>query len=141
MLVSDLMNPDVITADADDSVSSVARLMSRGNLGCIPIVSAGKLKGLCTDRDIVLRCIAAGKNTDNTPVGSVMSQEPLSVSPDDDIRTAARMMATGQIRRLPVVDKGKLVGMLSLGDLARCTACDMEAADALSEISSNIRRR
>lgn len=141
MLVSDLMNPEVVTAGADESVSSVARLMSRCNLGCIPIVSAGKLKGLCTDRDIVLRCIAAGGNADTTPVSSIMSTEPVHVSPDDDTLTASRLMARSQIRRLPVVDNGKLVGMLSLGDLARCTACDMEAADALSEISTNVRRR
>ena len=141
MLVSDLMNPEVVTAQADESVSSVARLMSRCNLGCIPVVSGGKLKGLCTDRDIVLRCIAAGESADTTPVSAIMSGEPVHVSPDDDTLTASRLMARSQIRCLPVLDNGKLVGMLSLGDLARCTACDMEAADALSEISTNVRRR
>ncbi len=141
MLVSDLMNTEVISVTPEENVSSVARLLSRCNLGCVPVVSAGKLMGVCTDRDLVLRCLAPGYDPDYTHAAQVMSREPVTVSPDDDTLAASRLMARHQIRRLPVVEKGQLVGMLSLGDLARCTACDMEASDALSEISSNIRRR
>lgn len=141
MLVSDLMNTEVVSVSPDESVGSVARLLSRCNLGCVPVVSGGRLRGMCTDRDIVLRCVAAGCDVSSTKVSDIMSRDPVTVSPGDDTLTAARTMAGHQVRRLPVVEDGRLVGMLALGDLARCSACDMEAADALSEISSNMRRR
>ena len=74
-------------------------------------------------------------------VGDVMTHNLTTVSPFDTVGDAARSMADAQVRRLPVCKDGELVGMLSLGDLARDCECDMEAANALSEISSNIRRR
>lgn len=141
MLVSDLMNTEVVSVSPDESVGSVARLLSRCNLGCVPVVSGGKLMGVCTDRDLVLRCLAPGHDPAACKAADVMSREPVTVAPNDDTLAASRLMARHQVRRLPVVDKGRIVGMISLGDLARCTACDMEASDALSEISSNIRRR
>lgn len=70
-----------------------------------------------------------------------MSRELETVGPEDDTKTAARQMASGQVRRLPVVQEGKVVGMISLGDLATTRRCDTEAAAALSEISENIRRK
>jgi predicted transcriptional regulator len=69
-----------------------------------------------------------------------MSRSLSTISPDEDVRTASHVMSEKQIRRLPVVEQGKIVGMLSLGDLAVCSKCDMEASKALSEISENVRR-
>ena len=93
---------------------------------------------MVTDRDIVLRCIAAEEDPAQTPVRDIMTRECATVSPGDDCREATRLMAAQQVRRLPVVENGKIVGMISLSDLARSHRFDMEAAQALCEISENI---
>ena len=97
-----------------------------------------RLRGMVTDRDIVLRCVAAEADPAQTPVRDIMTRGCATVSPGDDCREATRLMALHQVRRLPVVEGGKLVGMISLSDLARSGRFDMEAAQALSEISENI---
>lgn len=136
------MNPGVVTVEPDSPTSLAARLLSRHNVGALPVRREdGALLGMITDRDIVLRCVAAEKNPEQTPVREVMTRGPASISPGADCRAAARMMARHQIRRLPVVDRGRLVGMVSLGDLATCGAFDMEAAQALCDISENIIKR
>lgn len=139
MLVKDLMNPSVVTIEPGASAALAARLISRHNVGVLPVCSSDrKLRGMVTDRDIVLRCVAAEEDPAQTPVRDIMTRRCTAVSPGDDCRAAARIMSERQVRRLPVVENGKLVGMLSLGDLARSHRYDMEAAQALSEITENI---
>ena len=96
--------------------------------------------GGLTDRDIVTRCVAAGADPQTTPIREIMSRGVVTAGPFDEVEQAARLMRGDQVRRLPVVSEGKLVGVLSLCDLARSPACDMEAAEALGEISSNFKR-
>ncbi len=142
MKVSELMNKNVISISPDESTSLAARLLYRHNIGSLPVCSSeGKLRGIVTDRDIVLRCVAAESDPEHTPVREIMSRSPVSAAPDDDVRLAADIMAAHQIRRLPVTSDGKLVGMLSLGDIAKTNSCNMEASRALSEISMNIKKR
>ena len=142
MLVSELMTDNVISISPDEPASLAARLLFRHNIGSVPVCTEdGRLKGIVTDRDIVLRCIAAENDPETTPVREIMSRGLITVSPTDDVREAARQMAQSQVRRLPVVDSGKLVGMLALGDMAKTHSFDMEASKALSDISSNIRKR
>lgn len=142
MLVKELMSKNPVTISQEESATTAARLLSRHNLGSLPVCSAdGRLRGIITDRDIVLRCVASENDPDVTPVREIMSRGIISVAPEDDVRSAAQLMAGRQIRRLPVVEKGRVVGMLSLGDMAKSDRFDMECAKALSEISSNIRRR
>jgi CBS domain-containing protein len=142
MLVSELMSNSVITISPDEPASLAARLLYRHNIGSIPVCTDdGKLKGVVTDRDIVLRCVAAENDPETTPVREIMTRGLVTVSPKDDIREAARQMAESQVRRLPVVESGKLVGYLSIGDLAKTHMYDMEASKALSEISLNLRKR
>jgi CBS domain-containing protein len=142
MLVSELMSNSVITISPDEPASLAARLLYRHNIGSIPVCTDdGKLKGVVTDRDIVLRCVAAENDPETTPVREIMTRGLVTVSPKDDIREAARQMAESQGRRLPVVESGKLVGYLSIGDLAKTHMYDMEASKALSEISLNLRKR
>jgi len=142
MLVSELMTDSVISIAPDEPASLAARLLYRHNIGAIPVCTEdGRLRGIVTDRDIVLRCVAAENDPETTPVREIMSRGLVTVSPTDDVREAARQMAEAQVRRLPVVESGKLVGMLSLGDMAKTHSFDMEASKALSEISSNIRKR
>jgi len=141
MLVSELMNKNVVTISPDEPASLAARLLFRHNIGSVPVCSKdGRLRGIVTDRDIALRCVAADNDPETTPVREIMSRCVISVAPDDDITAASVKMSQGQVRRLPVVKDGQLVGLISLGDMATCRQCDMEAGHALSEISANIRR-
>ncbi len=141
MLVSELMNKNVVTISPDEPASLAARLLFRHNIGSIPVCGEdGKLRGIVTDRDITLRCVAADNDPETTPVREIMSRCVISVDPDEDVKNASAKMSSGQVRRLPVVKEGKLVGVIALGDMASSNACDMEAGRALSEISSNIRR-
>lgn len=136
------MNPSVVSIEPTSSAALAARLISRHNVGALPVCASDRrLRGMVTDRDIVLRCIAAEEDPAQTMVRDIMTRNCATVSPGDDCREATRLMAVQQVRRLPVVDGGKLVGMISLADLARSRRFDMEAAQALCEISENIVQR
>ena len=125
----------------DVSKELAARLLARHNVGSLPVCgSGGQLQGMVTDRDIVLRCVAAEEDPRSVPVRSIMSRRPAVVTPEDDVRQAARLMSSQQVRRLPVVDKDRVVGVVSLGDLAKCGRYEMEISRALTDISENIRQ-
>lgn len=142
MQVKDLMNPSVVTIEPGSSASLAARLISRHNVGSLPVCGDDRrLRGVVTDRDIVLRCIAAEEDPAQTPVRDIMTRGCAWVEPRSDCRQATQLMAQRQVRRLPVVEGGKVVGIVSLADLARSQRFDMEAAQALGEISENIVRR
>ena len=139
MQVRDLMNPNVVTVEPGSSAALAARLISRHNVGSLPVCGEDRrLRGVVTDRDIVLRCVAAEEDPAQTPVRDIMTRGCATVSPGADCREATRLMSAHQVRRLPVVEEGKLVGMISLSDLARSGRFDLEAAQALCEISENI---
>ena len=141
MQVSDLMNRSVVSIDPGESAALAARLLSRHNLGSLPVCGTdGGLRGIVTDRDIVTRCVAAAEDPNKVPVRDIMTRNCAVVAPGDDVSKAARMMAAQQVRRLPVTEGDKVVGMVSLGDLACCRQYDMEAGEALSEISDNVHR-
>jgi len=141
MQVRDLMNSNVISISPEESTALAARLIARHNIGALPVcTNEGALRGVVTDRDIVLRCIASEDDPSQTPVRTIMSRSISSISPDDDVRAASHVMSEKQVRRLPVVEQGKVIGMLSLGDLAVSNKCDMEASKALTEISENVRQ-
>ena len=139
MQIKDLMNPSVVTIEPTSSAALAARLISRHNVGVLPVCGEDRrLRGVVTDRDIVLRCIAAEEDPAQTMVRDIMTRSCATVSPGDDCREATRIMSARQVRRLPVVEEGRLVGMISLSDLARSRRFDMEAAQALCEISENV---
>lgn len=141
MQVRDLMSQGVVSIDPGESAALAARLLSRHNIGALPVCGAdGRLRGIVTDRDIVLRCIAAEEDPAKTPVRDIMTRGCSVVSPGDDIREASRMMASSQVRRLPVTEGDKVVGMVSLGDLATCQTYDMEASKALADISDHVKK-
>jgi len=137
-----MMSPNVVSITPEESTALAARLLYRHNIGALPVCAEdGRLRGIVTDRDIVLRCVAAENDPAVTPVKEIMSKGVVSVSPNDDARVATRIMAAEQVRRLPVLSDGKVVGMVSLGDLAKTRAYDMEASKALSEISTNVKKK
>ncbi len=118
MKVSDVMTAQVTTARPTDTVRRIASVMADVETGAVPVVADGKILGLVTDRDIVLRVIATGGNLD-TPASEFMSEDVQSCNEDDNVADAAAKMASHQIRRLVVTgEKGNLVGILSLGDIA-----------------------
>ena len=139
MLVKELMHPGAITIEPGSSAALAARLISRHNVGVLPVCGRDKrLRGMVTDRDIILRCVAPEEDPAQTPVRDIMTRYPATLSPADDCEQAVKLMAEKQVRRLPVVENGRLVGILSLSDLARSHRYDMEAAKALCEIAENI---
>ena len=141
MLVSDIMNRNAVSIFPNESVLKAAELLKSHNIGSLPVCDEKKhIQGIVTDRDIVIRCVAADKIPGATPVSAIMTRRIVSVSPDVTITKAAELMSNAQIRRLPVIRNDKLIGMLSLGDMAKNTDCEMEAAEALTEISLNIKK-
>ena len=141
MQVRDLMSQGVVSITPGESAALAARLLSRHNVGSLPVCGEdGRLRGIVTDRDIVLRCVAAEEDPSKVPVRDIMSRNCAVVSPNDDAREASRMMAAAQVRRLPVTEEGKVVGMVSLGDLAVSQAYNMEASKALADISDNVKK-
>ena len=140
MLVKDCMNSHVIAVSPEESVAVAARLMARYNVGALPVRARDhSLCGIVTDRDMVLRCVALERKPEETSVSRVMTERVASVTPMTNLTQAADLMAREQVRRLPVVEGRKLVGMVSLGDLSRRDDYAMEAAEALSEISANVK--
>jgi CBS domain-containing protein len=132
----EIMTPNVKTANCAMTLREVARLMSEGDMGAMPIVEAGKLVGIVTDRDIVVRAIAEGKNID-TQIGDVMTTEIFSVKPDDFVFEAIRLMGDKQVRRIPVVAQtGELAGIIAMADIALEMEDEREIAETLEEISS-----
>ena len=139
MKVRDLMTKQVIHVSSGESAEVAARTLTHYNIGALPVCNSdGKLCGMVTDRDLVIRCMASGRSPAETAVEDVMTKQVLSVQPDMEVGVAAHLMGRQQIRRLPVVENGKLCGMVSLGDLAKREQSIMDAADALSDISDNI---
>ena len=142
MKVCDIMSDKVVSIDQNEPVSAAAKLLKQCNIGALPVCDGQKrLRGILTDRDIVLRCVAADADPQETRISEIMSRGVITASPFDDVDHAAKAMSGDQVRRLPVVSDGKVVGVLSLCDMARDANCDMEAAEALTEISSNFRRK
>lgn len=140
MRVKDCMTKQVISVGAGEPVSVAARLMARYNLGALPVRGAdGQLEGMLTDRDIVLRCITAERSPKAVRVREVMTRSVAAAAPDTDATAAAGIMAARQVRRLPVTEEGRLVGMVSLADLSRRPDYMMEAAEALEDICAGVR--
>lgn len=139
MKIREIMTDSVVRIHPEESVAVAARTLARYNIGALPVCGGdGRLCGVVTDRDLVTRCIAAGRQPGATAVRDVMTTQVVSARPDMDIGAAAHLMGRQQIRRLPVVENGRLCGMVSLGDLASREETAYDATDALTDISSNV---
>lgn len=139
MKLRDIMAHPVVRIHPEESVAVAARTLARYNIGLLPVCGGdGRICGVVTDRDLVTRCIASGRQPAATPVREVMTTQVVSVRPDMDAAAAAYLMGKQQIRRLPVVENGRLCGMVSLGDLAGREETVNDAKGALAGISSNV---
>ena len=142
MKVREIMTNPVVRINPDETVAVAARVLEHYNIGILPVCgSDGRLCGMVTDRDLVTRCLAAGKSPASTSVRDVMTPQVVSVRPDMETGVAAHLMGRQQVRRLPVVENGKLCGMVTLGDLARREESAPDATDALTDITSQISNR
>lgn len=136
MRCSEIMTRDVRTATREMTLRDVAVMMRDGDMGSVPVVEDGRLVGIVTDRDIVVRCVADGRDT-STPVSEAMTTEIFSVKPDDFAFEAVRLMGDKQVRRVAVVSEdGQLAGIISMADVALETEDELEIAETLEEISS-----
>jgi CBS domain-containing protein len=134
MKVRELMTEEVATVTLATPLNEIASKMKDEDTGAIPVLEDDKLAGIVTDRDIVIRCIAEGKDPNELTAEDILSRELETIEPDADVQEAARIMARRQIRRLPVVEDEELVGVISLGDIAVREDEDV-AGDTLQDVS------
>jgi CBS domain-containing protein len=132
--VADVMTPGVETTTSSETLRDAARTMRKGDFGAMPVVDDGRLVGMLTDRDIVVRAVAEGLDPMSARVGDVASPSPVAVAPDQDLDEAMELMAEYRVRRLPVVDGERLVGVVSQADVA-LEANEKKTGSVVQEIS------
>jgi len=140
MNIRDVMTPNPRTLSPNDSIQSAARLMRDEDTGAIPVVENGRPIGVVTDRDIVVRAVADGGQLDR-PVRDIATTNIVSVTPDMSTREANELMREHQVRRLPVVEGERLVGMVSLGDLAVKESKESRSGETLERVSEGVKER
>ena len=139
MKIREVMSGHVVRIHPEESVEVAARTLAQFTLRALPVCTQnGNLLGVVTDRDLVIRCLAAGKMPAQPKVREVMTNRVHTVAPDTETGVAAHLMGRQQVRRLAVTENGRLCGMVSLGDLANREDTVMDAADALGDIVENI---
>ncbi|EYE89057.1 hypothetical protein Q428_04460 [Fervidicella metallireducens AeB] len=135
MKVRDMMSKNIATVKPDTPILEVAKVLKDMNIGSVPVCDGNKVVGIVTDRDIVIRELAMGKDVKRDVAKDVMTSGVTTATPEMDIHEASKIMAQRQIRRLPVVENGTLIGMLALGDIAVQSKLEDDAGEALSDIS------
>ena len=130
--VREAMTGDPRCCDSGATVTEAANEMKQADVGAILVTESDVLSGIVTDRDIVVRSVAAGRDPDDTTLADVCTSDPTTLSPDEELGDAVRRVKESNIRRLPVVEDGKPVGILSLGDLAE----RLDPESVLAEISA-----
>ena len=134
--IRDVMTENPSSVEASATVQEAAQLMDKEDIGNVLVVENGEVQGIVTDRDIVVRVIAQGNGPDAS-VREACTTDVQTLSPDDSIEDAIKKMEEGDVRRLPVVDDGKPVGIVSLGDLAKAKDQDSALADISSASPNN----
>jgi CBS domain-containing protein len=140
MKVRDVMTSNVTTAGADTTLEEIATMMKAEDTGAIPVVEEDELLGLITDRDIVIRCVAEGRDPSEVTAEDILTENLEVVDPETDVQEALDLMGRHQIRRLPVVDKGELVGMVSIGDLAVKQGDEQDTGETLKDVSKGVKQ-
>jgi CBS domain-containing protein len=140
MKIRDVMTPNPRTISPDDTVQSAARIMQAEDTGVVPVVSNGRVLAVVTDRDIVVRVVAEGMPI-SSHVESIASHDVICATPEMSTREASDLMSENQIRRLPVVENERLVGVVSLGDIAVKEGRDSRTGDTLQSISEGVKEQ
>ena len=139
MQVRDVMTTNLVTATPETTLEEIAAMMKIGDTGVIPVAEEGELIGLITDRDIVIRCVAEGRDPAEVSAEDIVSEDVEVVDPDTAVEEALEIMGRRQIRRLPVVDLGELVGMISIGDIAVKQGDEKETGETLKDVSQGVK--
>jgi len=134
MKVKDIMTNHICCVAPDMTLENTSKIMCGADVGVVPVCGADGIIGIVTDRDIITRGVSKGFSP-NEKIERVMSKNVISVTPDTEVKDAVQIMSDRQIRRLPVISNNEIVGMLSIGDLARCGKLDTEVAKAESGIA------
>jgi CBS domain-containing protein len=140
MNIREVMTPNPRSVSPNDSIQNAACIMRDEDAGAVPVVDNGRAIGIVTDRDIVVRVVAEGGQL-NRPVRDIVTSALVSATPDMSTREAAELMSEHQIRRLPVVENDRLVGIVSIGDLAVKEGKDGRIGDTLQHISEGVKER
>jgi CBS domain-containing protein len=140
MNIRDVMTPNPSCVSPEDSIQNAARIMRDMDTGAVPVVENGRPVGIVTDRDIVIRGVAEDGQL-NRPVREIVTGSVVCASPDMSTREAADLMSEHQVRRLPVVENERLVGIVSIGDLAVKEGKDRRIGDTLQDISAGVKER
>jgi CBS domain-containing protein len=130
--VREVMTAEPVTIDSGATVSAAARQMRDAAIGDVIVTEGGQVRGIVTDRDIALRAVAAEADPRTMTIGEVMTRDPVTLAPDDDMKAAEGLMRVHAVKRLPVVDGDRLVGVVALGDIA----VEEEPESLLAEISA-----
>jgi CBS domain-containing protein len=139
MNIRDVMTSNPRTVSPEDTIQNAARIMRDEDTGVVPVVENGRAVGIVTDRDIVVRAVADGQL--DRPVRDIVSGDVVTARPDMSTKEAAQLMSEHQVRRLPVVENDRLVGIVSIGDLAVKEGSDKRVGDALQDISQGVKER
>jgi len=140
MNIREVMTPNPQCVAPGDTIQNAARIMRDCDTGAVPVVDNGRPIGIITDRDIVVRAVADGGQL-NRPVSEIVTGDVVCASPDMSTHEAANLMSEHQVRRLPVVENNRIVGIVSLGDLAVKEAKDKRVGDTLEHISEGVKER
>ena len=132
--IRDVMTSNPTSCEPSTTVVDAAKVMAQEDVGPVPIVEGGRVVGIVTDRDLVVRVLAEGRDPNSTTIGEIASADLVTVQPDSDLNEALNLMAQNQVRRLPVVEGDQLVGIVAQADVAR--AADEEATgEVVQDIS------
>jgi CBS domain-containing protein len=140
MKIRDVMTPNPRTVSPNDTIQAAAQIMQAEDTGAVPVVTDGRILALVTDRDIVVRVVAEGGSY-SSPVGNIATQSVVCATPEMSTGEAGELMSQHQIRRLPVVENDRLVGIVSLGDLAVKEGKDSRWGDTLQSISEGVKEK
>ncbi len=135
--IREVMTKDPITLDSSATIIEAARAMRDSDVGNVIVLENGKIYGIVTDRDIAVRAVAEGRDAESTKVGDICSRDVTSVSPDDSLDDATRLMREKAIRRLPVVENDQPVGIVALGDVASEGGDGGRTLEGISEAPPN----
>jgi CBS domain-containing protein len=140
MKAKEIMTQKIVSVGKRETVAEAAKKMQRADIGSLPVEDNSQLVGMITDRDIVLRNVAVDRDPHQTRCEEIMTTDIVSVRPDSEIDEVANIMSSQQIKRVPVVEQQKVVGMISLKDISQASAWKNEAGDILNDITETTNR-
>jgi CBS domain-containing protein len=136
MKIEKLMTRNVITLSADASVYDAVKLMNKNKIGCLVVVDNSHIVGILTERDLLERVLEKCKNPKETKVSEIMTKHVITGKPDMELSEATEVMFKNKVKKLPIIEKNRLVGMVTLTDIARATSIDKQTIELIQKLSN-----